>query len=146
MEQKLAKLFKVLSKGESDYLATPTTPTQPRASRHPDTPSGEDISASLLLELAFLCVENSLYDLARDCLHQVPKERVQSDPKQYLLRELLNAQLQTVQWDGTKQLYSKTAVEMRLNKIDQLEEILKSALRLSDPDIIQVSVGHVVIT
>ncbi len=142
MEQKLAKLFKVLTKEESDYLpASSTTPSGHRRRHHPNTPS-KNISASLLLELALFCVENSLCDLARDCLRQVPKDQVLVDAKQFLLRELLSAQLQAGQWDSTRQLYSKPAMEVRVSKIDQLEEILNSALRLSDPDIIQVSERH----
>lgn len=146
LEQKLAKLFKILSKGDSEVLAVSTTPTQQQHQLPAAATPPSHVSASLLLELAFLCMENSLHNLAKDCLRYLPKEQVQSDGKQYILRELLHTHLQIVQWDSSRQLYSKPAVEMRISKINQLEEIVKSAIRLSDPDIIQVSEAKTVVT
>lgn len=100
-------------------------------------PLGEAHQA-LLLELGFLSLENSFHDLARDCLRQVPKDLVHVGPKLYLLRDLLSTQLLVAKLDGPSEVYTKAAVQTRIKTLGHLEQLLMSALRIPDPDIVQV--------
>lgn len=131
LEQKLSKLYKIGSKGESGR----------------PSPGPQDLSAfplgeahpSLFLELAYICVENSMDEVAQKCLHLVPKDLVQKNPRLYLLRDLLRTQLLVMKQDNGNNTYTKASVEVRIKTIGQMEEILMSALRISDPDLVQVS-------
>lgn len=134
MEPKLSKLLKTPS-GE-DGSHTPRTST---ACSYSPTVTLGDSHASLYLELGNLCLENSLYDLAQDCLGKVPKGMLQCDSRLFLCRELLHSQLLIAGQDGSSKIYTKESVEARIKAISRLEEVLKSALRLADPDVIQVS-------
>lgn len=84
-------------------------------------------------------MEHSFYDLAQDCVRQIPKSVLQSDSKLYLGRELLHAQLHIARQDGSGEIFTNAAVEVRIKTISRLQEILRSSLRLGDPDVIQVS-------
>lgn len=134
LELKLSKLFKTSS--QEDGSQTPRTSTT--HSHSPGLILGESHSM-LYLELANLCMENSFYDLAQDCLKQIPKSLLQSDSKLYLCRELFHSQLQIARQDGSDQIYAKASVEARIKAMSRLQEILRSSLRLADPDVIQVS-------
>lgn len=127
LEQKLSKLLKFGSKEESDQ-----SPADPSS-----VALGEKYAA-VILELAFFCVDNSFYGLARECLHRVPRHAVQKDSRLSIFREVLHIQLLVVGEAGPNKIYTKTAVEARVKAINQLEETLRCALRLSDPDAIQV--------
>ena len=134
LEQKLLKLFKSSSKEEGDQTPQSNTTIHLLGEAH----------SSLHLELGFLCLENGFPDLAGDCLHQVPKSHVQGNPKLLLHRELLHVQLLVAQHSNAGDIYTKTAMETRIKVITQLEELLKSALRISDYDVIQVS-GKIIV-
>ncbi len=91
----------------------------------------------LVLELAFLSLENSLHDLARDCLHEVPKELVQDNQRLFLYRESLDHLLLAESKDGD--IYSRAAVNARIHAVTQLEMVLTSGVRLGDAATIEVS-------
>lgn len=137
MEPKLSKLLKTSSREDGSH--SPRTSTT--RTHSPSVILG-DSHASLYLELGNLCLENFLYDLAQDCLRLVPKGLLHSDSKLYLCRELLHSQLLVARQDGSDKIYTKESVEARIKVISRLEEVLKSALRLADPDVIQVSNGY----
>ena len=133
LEQKLNKLYKFATKGERTL--TPNTVT---SREHSGVPMDEARPA-LLLELGFLSLENSFCDIAQDCLQQVPKEELlQGAPKLYLLRDLLSTQLLVARQDD---VYTTAAVQSRIKTLDHLEQLLASALRIPDPDIVQVGVA-----
>ena len=134
LESKLSKLYKSSSREGGSH--TPRTSTT--RSHTPPLMLG-DSHGSLFLEFGNFCSENSLYDLAQDCLKQVPKSLLHNDAKLLLCRELLHSQLLVARQDGGDQVYTKESVEARIKVISRLEEVLKSALRLGDSDVIQVS-------
>lgn len=132
LEQKLNKLYKLGTRGDRTL-----TPSAAGSRDHSAVPMDEARPA-LLLELGFLSLENSFCDIAHDCLQQVPKELVQGAPKLYLLRDLLSAQLSVARQDD---VYTSAAVQSRIKTLGHLEQLLVSALRIPDPDIVQV--GHI---
>ena len=136
LEQKLRKMFKQAMKEERGHSPATTTTSQDTST----LPLGEGHSA-LLLELGFLSLENSFHDLARDCLQQVPKDIARSAPKTFLLRELLSAQLLVARQNDPAVMYTDASVETRVKALSHLEQLLLSAVRISDPDIIQVTCG-----
>lgn len=127
LEQKLYKLFK------TGYKVV-------RSARKSESyPLGESHS-SIFLEAAMICFENSLFDLMQDCLYQLPRSYVQgTNTKNYLHQQLLQTQLMVARECDPDTIYTKKSMDTRLDAISELEEILKSTLRLSDPDLIEVS-------
>ena len=127
LEQKLHKLFK------TGYKVVKS------ARKSESYPLGESHS-SIFLEAAMVCLENSQLDLMQDCLHQLPRNYVQgSSTKNYLHQQLLQTQLTVARGSNSGTMYTKKSMDTRLDVISELEEILRSALRLSDPDLIEVS-------
>lgn len=132
LESKLSKLYKSSSREGRSHT--------PQSRSHTPPLMLGDSHGSLFLELGNLCLENSLHDLTQDCLKQVPKSLLHNDAKLLLCRELLHSQLLVARQDGSDQVYTKELVEARIKVMSRLEEVLKSALRLGDPDVIQVSI------
>lgn len=137
LEQKLAKLLRLTTKEERSHSNSTKSGTQREFSVHSLGPA----HPSLILELAMFSLENSLPDLAANCLRQVPRELVQSDPRLHVLHDLISTQvLLARQGSGPNKTYTKPAVEERIGAISHLEQTLMSAQRISDPDMVQVSV------
>lgn len=132
LEQKLNKLYKLGTKEDRGH--TPSTVV----SQDPCSLSLGEAQPALLLELGFLSLENSFLDLAHDCLYQVPKDLVQGAPKLYVLRDLLSTQLLVARQDGPREIYTKASIQTRVKSLGHMEQLLMSALRIPDPDIVQV--------
>ncbi len=131
LEQKLYKLLRFIKVG-TDHpssgrrTALSTTPTPPLEEK-----------PLLLLELGSLAFECGLKQLAEECLSELPQDMV-GQPVQWCVRkQVLNCQLKL------KEGYSKTAVEGRVQAVNRLEDILTSALRTNDMDLVQVRSSYV---
>ena len=131
LEQKLQKAFTFIISGEESSSGRRT------ATGPPLSPPPKEARAPLLLELATLCVTHHLTSLAQDCVKEVPRENVQHDSKLMIMREVLVCQLMVQALGEAEELYTRSAVEVRLQAVTKMEETLTSTLRTGDAELIQ---------
>lgn len=127
LEQRLGKLLAFIRVGNEQpssgrkTVALSSTPAPPLEEK-----------PLLLLELGSLAFECGLKQLAKDCLDELPQDTV-GQPIQWCIRQqVLNCQV------DLKEGYNKTVVEGRVQTVNRLEDILTSALRTNDMDLVQV--------
>lgn len=106
MKQKLQKVFAFITKGEESSSGRKTATLTPLPPPHAES------RPSLLLELATVCVECHLTELASACLTALPRDL--SDPGLALLREYVQCQLMVQQLGAAEESYTRTAVEVRI--------------------------------
>lgn len=119
------------------------SPTKSIGRRSPTPVSSKKLSPEsqekphLLLELARLCLELNFPDLAEDCADHMKTCNVKEQGF-YLELEFLQCDI-TVKKLGTKQeSLHKDIVDIRLQAMRHCEDILMNAIRLGDPNVIQV--------
>ncbi|XP_074855679.1 cilia- and flagella-associated protein 46 [Carettochelys insculpta] len=96
-----------------------------------------DEKVPLLLELARLSLKLNCIQLAFDCMHDLKRAGIK-EPGKLIEIECLECEYE-VQKLGTKiSTYTKGVVEIQLKVIRRLEQTLQSAVRLGDPNVIQV--------
>ncbi|KAL3864704.1 hypothetical protein ACJMK2_006363 [Sinanodonta woodiana] len=115
-----------------------------KAGRRSPTPVTSKILAAdsvdkpyLLLELGRLCLELDFPNLAQECVDNLKATNIK-EPGFFLELEFMQCEM-TVKGLGEKQeSYQKNTVEVRLQSIKQCEEAIMNAVRLGDPNVIQV--------
>nr|XP_048713954.1 cilia- and flagella-associated protein 46 isoform X3 [Caretta caretta] len=96
-----------------------------------------DEKIPLLLELARLSLKLNCIQLAFDCIHDLKQAGIKA-PGKLIEIECLECEYE-VQKLGTKiATYTKGVVETQLKVIKRLEQVLQHAVRLGDPNVIQV--------
>ncbi|XP_074815211.1 cilia- and flagella-associated protein 46 isoform X2 [Natator depressus] len=96
-----------------------------------------DEKIPLLLELARLSLKLNCIQLAFDCIHDLKQAGIKA-PGKLIEIECLECEYE-VQKLGTKiATYTKGVVETQLKVIRRLEQALQHAVRLGDPNVIQV--------
>nr|XP_042712700.1 cilia- and flagella-associated protein 46 isoform X3 [Chrysemys picta bellii] len=96
-----------------------------------------DEKIPLLLELARLSLKLNCIQLAFDCIHDLKRAGIK-EPGKLIEIECLECEYE-VQKLGTKiATYTKGVVETQLKVIRRLEQALQHAVRLGDPNVIQV--------
>ncbi|XP_073210056.1 cilia- and flagella-associated protein 46 isoform X3 [Lepidochelys kempii] len=96
-----------------------------------------DEKIPLLLELARLSLKLNSIQLAFDCIHDLKQAGIKA-PGKLIEIECLECEYE-VQKLGTKiATYTKGVVETQLKVIRRLEQVLQHAVRLGDPNVIQV--------
>ncbi|KAG6935922.1 cilia and flagella associated protein 46 [Chelydra serpentina] len=96
-----------------------------------------DEKIPLLLELARLSLKLNCIQLAFDCIHDLKRAGIK-EPGKLIEIECLECEYE-VQNLGTKiATYTKGVVETQLKVIRRLEQALQHAIRLGDPNVIQV--------
>lgn len=110
-EQKLAKLLSRLLTGGAAGGGNGKEPATTGVSA---TPPSSGAPASLLLELAAVCVEQRLGELARECLAALPPRPGQGQGwgREGVLREVLECALLTQGWAGAEESYTRSSVEV----------------------------------
>ncbi|XP_053548919.1 cilia- and flagella-associated protein 46-like [Bombina bombina] len=92
---------------------------------------------SLLVELAHLSVELKCYPVAASCINNLKNINI-TDPREQIILECLECEY-SVQNLGMKiATYTKSVIETQLQITRRLESALQEAIRLGDPNIIQV--------
>lgn len=131
LEQKIRKLLKQATKEVTTRKAS--------HGRESATPAAVPAQPSFLLELASFALENSLLEVAQECVSGVRQELVQDDPVALLQREILRTQLLVAgPSKASGGMYSRSAVEARVQGLGHLEDILAAAVRLPNSDLIEV--------
>lgn len=128
LEQRLSKLLTFIKVGNEQPLSSgrkivtsSSTPAPPLEKK-----------PLLLLELGSLAFECGLKQLAEDCLNELPQDTVRQPVQWCIRQQVLNCQV------DLKKGYSQTAVEGRVQAVNRLDDILTSALRTDDMDLVQV--------
>ncbi|KAM4636947.1 cilia- and flagella-associated protein 46 [Discoglossus pictus] len=119
---KLNEIYKMLS------MTTNEETTQPECIME---------RTSLLIELTRLSMELKCYQSAASCIQDLKSTNI-TEPDKLIIIECLECEY-AVQSLGTKiATYTKSIVEAQLKNIRRLESTLQEAVRLGDPNIIQV--------
>ncbi len=126
LEQRLRNVLTFITSGDEPSSGRKTSsqsciPAPPLETRPP-----------LLLELGSLAIECGFSQLAGDCLSAVPQDSVGHSAQLTIRRQVLGCQVLV------REGYSETAVEGRVDALKRLKEILKSAVRTDDMDLVQV--------
>ena len=131
LERKIRKLLRLATK--DDPVANKTY-----ALRDSFSPTGLG-KPPIFLELASFSLENSLVELAQECVSEVPQEAVRDDPLLLLQWEILRTQLLVACSSRSNGgMYSLEAVEARVQGVRRLEEVLTSALKRDNSDLVEV--------
>ncbi|XP_035825239.1 cilia- and flagella-associated protein 46 [Aplysia californica] len=116
------------------------TPT-PTTSRKVASDSVDNLSPAerplLLLELARLCLELDLPELAAACVESM-KMCTFKEPGFHLELEFVQCELMVRNLLEKQETYQKTVVDVRLQAIRRCEEAIMNAIRLGEPNVIQV--------
>lgn len=135
LEQKLRKLLNRATRQRPlSIRSSETSESSGRTGLGPAPPS-------ILLDLGSFSLDNSLMEVASDCLSAVHQDEVQNDSVAMLHREILKTQLLiegAVKRSGG--LYTQSAVDVRVKGVQRLEEVLTSAARLKASDMTEVSI------
>lgn len=91
----------------------------------------------LLLELARLCLELNFPDLAQDCADHMKTCNVKEQGF-YLELEFLGCEIMVKNLTDRQESLHKNVVDVRLQAIKRCEEAIMNAIRLGDPNVIQV--------
>ncbi|KAL4232411.1 Cilia and flagella associated protein 46 [Mactra antiquata] len=91
----------------------------------------------LLLELARLCLELDFPDLAQDCAEHMKTCNVKEQGF-YLELEFLQCDIMVKQLSEKQESLHKRVVDIRLQAIKRCDEVIMNAIRLGDPNVIQV--------
>ncbi|KAK6186277.1 hypothetical protein SNE40_008346 [Patella caerulea] len=92
---------------------------------------------SLLLELARLCLDLDFADLAEICAENMKLCNIK-DQKFYLELEFLDCAMAVKSLGEKQESYQKPVVDARIQAMKRCEEAILNAIRLGDPNIIQV--------
>ncbi|XP_053406399.1 cilia- and flagella-associated protein 46-like [Mercenaria mercenaria] len=119
------------------------SPTKGTGRRTPTPTSTKKISAEsqekpyLLLELARLCLELDFPDLAQDCADHMKTCNVK-DQGFYLELEFLQCDIMVKHLAEKQESLHKHVVDIRQQAIKRCEEVIMNAIRLGNPNVIQV--------
>ncbi|XP_060585472.1 cilia- and flagella-associated protein 46-like isoform X2 [Ruditapes philippinarum] len=119
------------------------SPTKGTGRRTPTPTSTKKISDEsqekpyLLLELARLCLELDFPDLAQDCADHMKTCSVK-DPGFYLELEFLQCDIMVKHLAEKQESLHKHVVDIRQQAIKRCEEVIMNAIRLGNPNVIQV--------
>ncbi|XP_038599783.1 cilia- and flagella-associated protein 46 [Tachyglossus aculeatus] len=91
----------------------------------------------LLLELARLSLTMKSIELSYDCICDL-KEFKNDDPGRQIEIECLEYEFQVLKLGNKIKTYARSAVETQLNVIKSLDVVLLRAIRMGDPNLIQV--------
>ncbi|XP_033122422.1 cilia- and flagella-associated protein 46-like isoform X2 [Anneissia japonica] len=91
----------------------------------------------LLIELCRLCLEQDQADLASQAIQAIKTCPIK-ETGLLLELEFLEAELIVRNLGDKQEIYSKSSVEVRLQCIHRLNEALQTAIRLGDPNVLQV--------
>ncbi|RUS85832.1 hypothetical protein EGW08_006384, partial [Elysia chlorotica] len=115
---------------------TPTTSRKVSAESQENTLSSEE-RPHLLLELARLCLELNLPDLAASCVEGM-KTCTVKEQGFYLELEFIQCELMVNSLLEKKESFQKSVIDIRLQAIKRCEEAIMNAVRLGEPNVIQV--------
>ncbi|GFO25849.1 cilia- and flagella-associated protein 46-like [Plakobranchus ocellatus] len=90
----------------------------------------------LLMELARLCLELNLPDLAASCVEGM-KACTVKEQGFYLELEFVQCELMVSSLQDKKETFQKNVIDIRLQAIKRCEEAIMNAVRLGDPNVIQ---------
>ncbi|CAL1538602.1 unnamed protein product [Lymnaea stagnalis] len=88
------------------------------------------------MELARLCLELNLADLAKVCCDRMEQLSVK-DPSFQLEKEFLECEMMVKALGNKQETFQKAVVDIRLQAIKKCEEAIMNAMRLGDPNVIQ---------
>ncbi|XP_028917550.1 cilia- and flagella-associated protein 46 isoform X3 [Ornithorhynchus anatinus] len=104
---------------------------------HQSVTSIGDERMPLLLELARLSLTMKSIELSYDCICDL-KEFKNDDPGRQIEIECLEYEFQVLKLGNKMKTYARSAVETLLNVIKSLDVVLPRAIRMGDPNLIQV--------
>ncbi|XP_021108879.1 cilia- and flagella-associated protein 46 isoform X3 [Heterocephalus glaber] len=104
---------------------------------HQSFPSIREEKILLLFELAHLSLNLKCEDIASDCLSDLKKIETE-DPGKLIEIECLESELEVSRLENKIKVYIRGAVEAQLDIIKRLDMALQRAIRLGDPQAIQV--------
>ncbi|XP_078499587.1 cilia- and flagella-associated protein 46 [Lissotriton helveticus] len=96
-----------------------------------------DEKLSLLLELARLCLDVNCVQLAAACISDLKNSNIK-DPGTLIAISCLECEYEVQNLGSRITTYSKSAVEIQLKQVRRLEFALENAVRLSEPNTIEV--------
>nr|XP_031317921.1 cilia- and flagella-associated protein 46 isoform X2 [Camelus dromedarius] len=108
-----------------------------RCYNHQRSPSVKEEKILLLFELAHLSLILKCEEVASHCLSDL-KKMDSKDPGKLIEMECLEYEIQALRLENKIKVYAREAVERQLNIIQRLDVALQQAIRLGDPQVIQV--------
>ncbi|KAM4702837.1 cilia- and flagella-associated protein 46 [Rhinophrynus dorsalis] len=92
---------------------------------------------SLLIELTHLSLEFKCNQIATSCINDLKKTDI-TEPETLIVLECLQCELEVLNIGNKISLYTKGVVEAQLKVIRRLESTLQDAIRVADPNAIQL--------
>ncbi|GFS07539.1 cilia- and flagella-associated protein 46 [Elysia marginata] len=130
----LSRSHERLSRRDSKLAGAASSSSSPRDESEPEKRESRPL---LLLELARLCLELNLPELATACVEGM-KACTVKEQGFYLELEFIQCELMVSSLLDKKESFQKNVIDIRLQAIKRCEEAIMNAVRLGDPNVIQV--------
>jgi len=128
------KLMKLLSRANKLNSGTKQGQTSESARKHQ-----ESVPPSVFLEMGSFALDYDIVAVGKDCLSAVNLDSIQNEPSLVLHHEILKSQILVEDVvKSTGNIFSKSAVKARVKNVQRLEEVVISAGRIKDNNIIEV--------